>query len=217
MRIRSFAAGSGVLTLLAVASLTFAGPAQAAPQITIEPSGNVSGGTKITATFTGFSPNAPVAVGICPTDRVKSGGIKGQGDCGRSKDGAAKLTVADASGKGTAELTVVEGKLGNATAPAANCPPCAVAAQNIAVATENAFIELEYGDAAPPPKVDEPDQGAVDESADQGADQGTEPDGLVQTGPRETAVTAVIALAMLQVGLVLAVRSHRSRPRRTTA
>ena len=200
MGVKKLLAGAGAVAMFtAAAVIGLSGTAQAAGQtVTVTPNANLKGGQVVTVTYSGFSPNAPVAVGVCPTPRINN--IKGPGDCGRSKNGASKLTTADASGKGTAQITIPEGALGNATPPAAKCPPCSMGGTNIAKAAETATVELNYGSgdrgAVPPPKKNPPPK-------------------LGNTGPRETMIMALIGFGLLQLGLVFAVRASRSTPRRT--
>jgi len=204
--IKKLLAGAGAAALVAgVAVLGVSAPAHAAGQsIKVTPNAGLKGGDTVTVTYSGYTPNAPVAVGIC-ADRP----VKGPGDCGRTKDNAAKLTTADASGGGTVELTVIEGALGNLTAPAAKCPVCTMGATNITDANETASVKLNYasdsGAKAAVVKKTVAKKAAVKKT------------GLASTGPRETLITALIALALLQLGVVFTVRAHRASPRRTIA
>src|SRR6478752_8862548 len=144
MGVKKLLAGAGAVAMFtAAAVIGLSGTAQAAGQtVTVTPNKNLKGGQVVTVTYSGFSPSAPIAVGVCPTPRINA--IKGPGDCGRTKNGASKLTTADASGKGTAQITIPEGALGNATPPAAKCPPCSMGGTNIAKAAETATVELKY-------------------------------------------------------------------------
>ena len=208
MTMKQLLAGAGAIALIGAGALIGASPAQAAPSVTVTPNSNLKGGDVVTVTYQGFSPNAPVAVGVCPTPRIDK--ITGPGDCGRSKNGHSKLTTADASGKGTAQITIPQGKLDNATPPAATCPPCSIGLTNIGNQAEKANVELKYasagGNAAPEPKAKAPDDSAAPPA---------EPKELVQTGPRETLITALIGFSLFQLGLMFADRAHRSSPRRS--
>lgn len=208
MGVKKLLAGTGAVALFASAAVIgiAVSPAQAAGQtITVTPNTGLKGGQVVSVTYSGFSPNAPVALGVCPTGRA----VKGPGDCGRSKNGNSKLTTADASGKGTAQITVPEGALGNATPPAAKCPPCSMGATNISNAAETANVELKYATAggaakaATTPKTTTPKAATAPKAA------------LAKTGPRETMIMALVGFALLQVGLVFAVRANRSAPRRS--
>ena len=198
-------AGAGAVAMVASAALFgVVSPAQAAGQtMTITPNSNLKGGQVVTVTVTGFSPNGPIAIGVCPTGRK----VTGPGDCGRSKDGASKLTTADASGKSTAQITIPEGALGNQSPPAAKCPPCSMGATNIGKATETVTVKLNYAGsgakAATAPKAATTPKSAAPKAA------------LAKTGPRETMIMALVGFALLQVGLVFAVRASRSAPRRS--
>jgi LPXTG-motif cell wall-anchored protein len=203
MGLNRLLATAAAATMLTGAALTgLAVPAQAAAQITVTPSTNLHDGDKVTVTLTGFSPKAPVAVGVCPAGRA----LKGAGDCGPSKKGASKLLQADAGGGATTTLTVIKGPLGNLTPPKATCPPCAISAANIANAAETASMKITFASAKK--TVTPPDTKADD--------AGSQPDqGLPNTGPRETMITALLGLGLLQLGLVFAVRAHRSGARRS--
>lgn len=194
MGVKKVLAAAGAVAMIAGASVVLAAPAQAAPSVTVTPNSNLKGGQVVTVTYSGYSPNGPIAVGVCPTPRINK--ITGPGDCGRSKNGASKLTTADASGKGTAQITIPQGALENATPPAAKCPPCSIGVTNIAKTTETANVKLNYrSDDNNKPILPEP--------------------GLPVTGPRETAIIAVLGFVLVQIGLVFAVRASRSAPRRT--
>ena len=210
MSFKKFLAGVGAVALIGGGALIGASPAQAAPSVTVTPNSNLKGGDVVTVTYEGFSPNAPVAVGVCPTDRIEAGKVSGPGDCGRSKNGHSKLTTADASGKGTAQITVPEGALGNATPPAAKCPPCSIGLTNIGNAAEKVNVKLNYAGAGGEAAAAKPKAKAPEAKAPAAA----EPKALAKTGPRETIITALVGFVMLQIGLVFAVRAHRSSPRR---
>ena len=209
MTIKKLLATAGAVALIATGAVIGAGPAQAAPSVTVTPNSNLKGGQTVTVTYEGYSPSSPIAVGVCPTSRIDK--ISGPGDCGRSKNGHSKLTTSDASGKGTAQITIPEGALGQANPPAEKCPPCSIGVTNIAKSTETANVALEYGGADPTPI-------ATATGGTGGGNGGTGNNGrLVNTGPRETAITALIGFGLLQLGLVFAIRAHRSAPRRTIA
>ena len=81
--------------------------------LSVSPAGPYKDGQKVTYAFSGFAPNTPVVGSICIADIV----LAGPQDCGSLNGPHTGLGVADATGKGTLTLTVVQGKLG-ATAPA---------------------------------------------------------------------------------------------------
>jgi hypothetical protein len=215
MRIAQRFLAVGAAVALATGGLlaATASPAQAAPQMTISPSGPFKDGDKVTVTMSGFSPNAPVAVGLIPAARYPA---EGPGDACAGKLGCSKLTVADASGNLTAELVIVEGPIENSKAPAESCGPedaCVIGAANINQGTETVKVDIEYAAAAAPAPVEPAaptssggESSASPDTADSGA--------LPQTGPRETAIAALLGIAVFQVGLILAVRSMRRTPRR---
>lgn len=206
MGVKKILAAAGVVAMVASAAVigVAASPAQAAGQtITVTPNSNLKGGQVVTVTYSGYSPNAPIAIGVCPTGRV----VKGPGDCGRSKNGNSKLTTADASGKGTGQITIPEGALGNATAPAAKCPKCSMGATNIGNAKETATVELNYASSS--------GSSAKAAKAATTPKTATKPKALAKTGPRETLFLALIGFGLLQVGLVFTVRATRSAPRRS--
>ena len=201
MGLKRLLAGTGAVAIVASAAIVgLGGTAQAAGQtIEVSPNTGLRGGQVVTVTYSGYSPNGPIALGVCPTGRK----VTGPGDCGRSKNGNSKLTTADASGKGSAQITIPQGALGNATPPAAKCPPCSMGATNIGNASETANVELNYASTSAPAAVKKTvvkTKVAKD---------------LAKTGPRETIILALIGFGLLQVGLVFAVRATRSAPRRT--
>jgi len=211
MGVKKLLAGAGAVAMFASAAVIgiAVSPAQAATQtITVTPNTGLKGGQVVTVTYSGFSPNAPVALGVCPTGRK----VQGPGDCGRSKNGNSKLTTADASGKGTAQITIPEGALGNATPPAAKCPACSMGATNIGNAKEAADVELKYASAGGAAKAATAPKTTTQKSTAKKAAAKT---ALAKTGPRETMIMALVGFALLQVGLVFAVRANRSAPRRT--
>jgi hypothetical protein len=200
MNTNKLLAAAGAVAMVAAAAVVgISAPAQAAGQtVKVSPNSNLKGGQVVTVTYSGFSPKAPVAVGACPTGRK----VTGPGDCGRSKNGFSKLTQADASGSGTAQITVPKGALGNATPPSAKCPPCSIGASNIANAAEAATpVELNYAGSGTKAAVAPKAKAAKTK--------------LASTGPRETLITALIGFGLLQLGLVFAVRASRSAPRRS--
>lgn len=200
-------------------TLAFAAPAQAAPKMTVEGNSNLKGGEKVKVTVTGFTPNNPVAIGMCPTGRE----LKGAGDCGPAKDNMSVLTATDASGSATAELTVPDkGKpLGNTTGAPAKCPPCSVAAANIQKASETASVKLNYaagggggGNDTADTGNDTADTGATDDTGSAGADNSG--GSLSETGPQQTLAIGTSALALVLLGMVVlsAARyrgAHRAR------
>ena len=122
--------------------------------------------------------DAPVAVGVCAPRPVK-----GPGDCGRTKDGASKLTTADASGSGTAQIIIPEGPLGNQTPPSVSCPPCELRATNIANQQESAKVKLNYASDSSGGGNNAPKQGGGGNNQNAAPDQD-----LANTGPRETLI-----------------------------
>jgi len=197
-------AGAGAVAMVASAAMfgLTAPAAHAAGQtMTVTPNTNLKGGDIVTVTVTGFSPNAPVAIGVCPTGRK----VTGPGDCGRSKNGNSQLTTSDASGKSTTKITIPEGALGNGTPPAATCPPCSMGATNIAKATETVVVDLKYASASSGSAKTVKTTVVKTKAAK----------ALAKTGPRETMIMALIGFALFQVGLVFAVRATRSAPRRS--
>jgi hypothetical protein len=198
-------AGIGAAALLASGMIVgLGGPASAAPSITVTPNSDLKDGQVVTVTVSGFSPKAPVAIGVCKTGRP----LKGAGDCGRTKDGHSQLTEADASGSATAKITIVRGSLANTTPPVEECPPCSMSAANIANAAETATVPLQYGGG----------ETVVTEDPESGGNapvpEDTPTPGLPDTGPREVAITALLGYALLQLGLIFAIRSNRAAPRR---
>jgi hypothetical protein len=211
-------ASVGAVALVASGGVVIAaGPAQAAPSITVSPNKDLKDGDVVQVEMKGFSPNSPVAVGLTQTGRES----KGPGDAGRTKNGNSKLTTTDASGNSSAEITISTGGLGNLTPPEVVCPPCDMAATNIASGgAEAARVKLNYAKAGGGNKkpvadpVEQPADEAPAETPGNSAPNNAQPKDLAQTGPRETALMAIGGFVLLQIGLIFAVRASRSGPRR---
>ena len=108
-------------------------------------SGTITGPTDVTVNVSGFKANDPVSVSVCPADRVPP---SGPGECGLSKNDAAKLITIAQDGTGSATLTLDVGPLENRNPPAASCGPqhpCVVAAVNISNTGASASAPIDYG------------------------------------------------------------------------
>lgn len=228
-RTKRLLAGSALLATMTVIGLgTAITPAQAAPKVTVQGNSGLEGGETLTVTVSGFTPGSPLAVGVCPTGRK----LGGPGDCGPAGKGYSRLTQTDASGSTTTTLKIPPpGPLGNTTGAKAQCPPCSIAAATIGGDIETASVKLNYASAqkpaAPKPSATKKSSsgagGAGDDSASTTATQqddtaaaagGGGAPTTAETGPRETAILALVALLLLQLGLMMYVRSVRSTPRR---
>jgi LPXTG-motif cell wall-anchored protein len=201
-----------------------AAPAAAAPTIKLTPAGPYKGGDKVKVSLAGFTPNAPVAVGLIPASRFPA---EGPGDACAQKLGCSALLVAGANGAVEKELTIVEGPIQNSKAPAESCGPknaCVMGAANISKETETVKADIKYasasGSATKTTTKKATTQGGasatktttttVNSGTDSAADAGT----LPKTGPTETLVIGLLGLALFQVGLIVAVRAFRRSPRR---
>lgn len=214
MRLNKLIAGAGASALTAAVVLLGApGAAHAQQALEVTPNANLSGGDTIDVVATGLPPNTSVAIGICQKGRP----AEGPGDCAAAKDGHAVLEVSDDDGRASATLVVVEGPSGNTAGEPYDCganDPCVVSAAAISGDGEAITVDLNYAAAAEAAASDEPAD--TDDAAAAPVDA-TAADELSETGPRETLITALVGLALLQLGLVLAVRAVRSVPRRTAA
>ena len=197
-------AGAGAVAFFAGAAVIgISVPAQAAGQtITVTPNTNLKGGQVVTVTYSGYTPNGPIAVGVCAPPPRK---VVGPGDCGGSKLGYSKLTTANATGGGSVQITVPEGALGNTTPPSVKCPPCIMGATNIAKGSETASVLLGYAKAGGT-------KAAVVKTT---TTKTVVAKPLAPTGPREAFIYGIAAFVVLQIGLVLYVRASRAAPRRS--
>ena len=148
---RTTSAIVGAIVLGAGGALTIvaAPPAAAAPAIQVSPAGPYAGGETVQVTISGFTPDAAVIVALNPASRVPP---TGPGDSCAPKLGCAKLLVADASGGLSTQLTIVNGPIENALAPAESCSidaPCVIVAMNINDTSEIATADVTY--SVPPP------------------------------------------------------------------
>jgi len=210
-------AGLAIAVLLAapvalVVTVIAPSGAQAAGQsITIVPAGPYKGGEKVTVTASGFSPNAPIAVGLCKKGRVATG----PGDCAASKTGASRLIQANAQGVGTGAITIVLGSIGNSKPPADSCGPknpCVMGAANITNAKEAVNKDIAFvGATTSTPKP------STSASAEPSASATPKPTltEIPKQGPREDALKFGFAgVIALQLGLIAVVRANRAAPRR---
>lgn len=214
----------GGLLLMGAASSS---AAQAAPNvdgqqtITVTPGGPYKGGETVTIVAKGFTPNAPVAIGECPVGRP----IKGPGVCGATKLSGAKLTQANAQGVATVQLKIIVGSLQNTVPPEAFCGPknpCYMSATCISNAKETTGtagtvaprnFELKYVGATVAKKTTTKTE-TTTSNAKTTTTAAPKTSALPKTGPKETAMIALIGLALFQVGLIFAVRATRAAPRR---
>jgi hypothetical protein len=210
----------GALTtmLLAIGGVlaVTASPAAAAPKLELSDNGPFKGGEKVTVTLTGFTPNAPIAVGIIPASRFPA---EGPGDACAQKLGCSALLVADAQGGLTKELTVVKGPIENSKAPAETCDAendCVFGAANINENSETAKADITYvaNGSDPTPTSSATPTGTADPTNTATPTSTATTTALPDTGPgAATTLPALAGIAALQVGLILAVRSARARPR----
>jgi len=210
MGLKRILAGAGATAMIA-GSVVFgvALPAHAGGTITVTPDKTVKGGDKVNVSVSGYAPGAAVAIGICPT-AIKA---KGPGDCAPSKSGGSILTAANSSGTATTTITIVEGTLGSTNNPSAKCDashPCSIEATDIPPKVGTVKYSIKYAGASSSASV----AVKTTKTTTTTAAATTSTKSLAKTGPRETLIMALIGFALLQVGLVFAVRATRSAPRR---
>ena len=216
MRARTRLGAAAAAAVLAVggAVVVTASPAMAAPTIKLSSNGPFEGGDKVTVTLAGFSANAPIAVGLIPASRFPA---EGPGDACASKLGCGALVVADGSGGVTKELTIVEGPIENSKAPAESCGPenaCVMGAANIEDPSETVKVDITYVQATATPTqtaTSTATSTATTEPTSTPTDTAT---ALPDTGPTDGLSTSLLlGVIVAQIGLILAVRASRSRPR----
>ena len=213
-------AGLAIAVLLAapvalvVAVIAPSGAQAAGQTMTIVPAGPYKGGEKVTVTVKGFSPNAPVAIGLCKKGRVAAG----PGDCAASKTGASRLIQANAQGVGTGAITIVLGSIGNSKPPADSCGPknpCVMGAANITNAKEAVNTNIAYvGATTSTPKPTTTASATTSADPSTGATP-TPTKTIGHLGPRDDALKIGFAgVIALQLGLIAVVRASRAVPRR---
>ena len=210
MGVKRILAGAGATVMIA-GSVMFglALPAHAGgATITVTPDKVHKGGDKVTVVASGYAPGAAVAIGICPSNITP----KGPGDCAPSKSGGSVLTAANSSGTATTTITIVEGKLGSSNNAAARCDathPCSIGSVDIPKKVGFANYKIRYASTGSSAAVVKTTTTKTTTAA-----ATTSPKSLAKTGPRQTLFMALIGFALLQVGLVFAVRASRAAPRR---
>ncbi len=210
----------GGLLLMGAASSSAAhaaDPTDGKYRLTFAPAGPYKNGDIVTVTTEGFSPNAPVAIGQCAVGRP----VTGPGDCGASKIGASRLLQANAQGVATGKLTVIVGSLQNSKAPVESCgptKPCYFGATNITNAKETTgeMYKIKYVGAAASTTKTTTKTETTTSNAKTTTTAAPKTSALPKTGPKETAMIALIGLALFQVGLIFTVRATRAAPRRVS-
>jgi len=222
--------GLGAAALLAapfalVAAVVAPTAANAAQSMTITPAGPYKGGESVTVKVTGFSPNAPIAMGLCKQGRTATG----PGDCAASKTGGSRLVTANAQGNGEGKITILAGPIGNSKPPLDSCGPknpCYLGAANITNAKEAVNKDIKYvgvstsSIAKKTTTVKKTPSGTSATKTTTVTSSGTgstTAGSLPKTGPRETLIIGLLGLVIFQIGLVFAVRAVRSSPRRMSA
>jgi hypothetical protein len=108
--VRRAAARSALVVLLAAPTLMLsAGIASAAPGITVDPSGPVAAGTKVTVSATGFTPKTTVVVALCRPDG--SGAVTSPLQCADAKTGSSSTASVNADGAFTTAITITVGDI----------------------------------------------------------------------------------------------------------
>lgn len=124
------------------AVLLSAGPALAAPAVTVSPSSGLSNGSTVHVKFTGFKAGDTVAVVECSPLAA----TKGSAAC---DTGSVKIVTADANGAGETDYTVKTGQIG--TLADSKCPPatdsCVITAALLSDNNTNGFAPITFATA----------------------------------------------------------------------
>jgi len=230
-----------VVPSIGAALVVSASPAQAAPQMTFTPQGPFKGGETVTVTFSGYAAAAPVAIGVCPAGRNVTGpgdcapartgasrlvtadaSGKGTGkikiplgplknikapaeSCGPARADSCTMGASAIDGSGQAPIIVI--KFAAAAAPAKAAPRTTTTAPRTTTTAPRTTT------TAPTTTGTGTGTGTGASGATGSTTTGTTT-ALPKTGPRETALVGFAGLALLQIGLIFAVRAARSSPRR---
>lgn len=111
---RRFLVPSAIAGGVIAASIAFAGPALAAPTVTVSPSSGLANGASVNVTFSGFPANASLFILECNATAATSPGAT------HCDLGTAKPVTANASGAGSGTFTVKTGTVGDGTCPPAS-------------------------------------------------------------------------------------------------
>ena len=207
-------ASSGLL----LGGVVGASAAHAAGQtMNITPAGPYKGGEVVVVTVNGFSPKAPVAIGLCKKGRKATG----PGDCAASKTGGSRLIQANASGVGTGKITILVGPIGNSKPPFDSCGPknpCYMGAANITNAKEQIQKPIAYVGAVSSTSTTKTTTGTGTSSGSTATvtKTTTKSAALPKTGPKDTLIIGLLGLVLFQIGLIFSVRAVRSAPRRVS-
>lgn len=221
---RSLAA-CGVLAIVGASVVVGVGSAQAASVVvTVTPHTNIKNQTAVQVTGKGFTAGAQIAMGECPKGVTASG----PGYCASQTSGGSLLTVAKSNGTVSATLYMTVGPLHNTSGAPATCDathPCLVEVENISKHSEYGAIELVFAGAttsntstksAAATKTTTTSSGTTTKTATTSttttaADPATT---LPHTGAGSTVLIALVGFALLQLGMIAAVRATRAAPRR---
>lgn len=217
------------------------GVAEAAPSITVDPSGTLAAKATVKVTARGFGPFTTVVVAQCKPDGT--GVITGPAACADARTGSSAVVVADAQGAVKATLTITVGDIRSGVSCSADA--CAIAAistvsttiQTVAPitltgsgtslpaasATPTASASTaprtptpsasasDPASATPAPSTSEP-VATPEPSSPPAGNAGRPPKALPRTGPDDASRSLVLGLVVLQVGLVVWARGRRARP-----
>lgn len=217
------------------------GVAEAAPSITVDPSGPLAAKATVTVTAQGFAPLTNVVVAQCKPDGT--GVVTGPAACADASTGSTAVAVADAQGAVKATITITVGDIRSGVSCTADA--CVIAAISTvsstiqalapitltgagttlpaASATPSASAPTASGtptpspsasasvSATPEPSTSEP-VATPEPSSPPAGNAGSPPKALPQTGPDDASRSLILGLVVLQAGLVVAARSRRARP-----
>jgi hypothetical protein len=136
---RRAAARAALVVLLAAPTIALsAGIASAAPGITVDPSGPLAAGTKVTVSATGFTPKTTVVVALCRPDG--SGAVTSPLQCADAKTGSSSTASVNADGAFTTAITITVGDIRSGVSCTESA--CVIGAISTASTTDQALAPV---------------------------------------------------------------------------
>jgi hypothetical protein len=136
---RRAAARAALVALLAAPTLVLsAGIAAAAPGITVDPSGPLAAGTKVTVSATGFTPKTTVVVALCRPDG--SGAVTSPLQCADATTGSSSTASVNADGAFTTTITITVGDIRSGVS--CTDTACVIGAISTATTTDQALAPV---------------------------------------------------------------------------